>query len=58
MSIWADIHRRSNGIQERKEDTFQDIDDMVYPNVDFSSLYPKIIFSATYDVEIIETDKK
>lgn len=21
MSIWADIHRRANGVQERKEDT-------------------------------------
>ena len=24
MSIWADIHRRSNGIQVRQEDTVQD----------------------------------
>lgn len=24
MSIWADIHRRSNGLQARREDTVQD----------------------------------
>ena len=24
MSIWADIHRRSNGLQVRQEDTVQD----------------------------------
>lgn len=24
MSIWADIHRRSNGVQVRKEDTVED----------------------------------
>lgn len=27
MSIWADIHRRSNGLQVRQEDTVQDDQD-------------------------------
>lgn len=37
MSIWADIHRRSNGLQVRQEDTVQD--DLDY----FQDTYMKIL---------------
>ena len=38
MSVWADIHRRSNDLANRKEDDIQQIIDL-----DFSSLYPRTI---------------
>jgi len=33
MSIWVDIHRRSNGLQVRQEDTVQDGLDYFHINV-------------------------
>ena len=30
MSIWADIHRRSNGLQERREDILERIEYQAY----------------------------
>lgn len=41
MSIWGDIHRRSNGIQERREDLFQDNTTI---DLDFTSLYHGVTF--------------
>ena len=29
MSIWADMHRRSNGVQERKENKVKEWDDEI-----------------------------
>lgn len=32
MSIWADIHRRSKGIQKRKEDTVATDNNRIFDN--------------------------
>lgn len=42
MSVWADIHRRSNGVQERKEDNFE---------IEFKTKKTKtVIKGKTYDI--------
>lgn len=41
MSIWSDIHRRSNGLAIRKEDDIQQEPPII--DLDFSSLYPRTI---------------
>lgn len=44
MSIWADMHRRSNGVQERKENKVKVWDDEItWPQV--TKIYGKIIAS-------------
>lgn len=49
MSIWADIYRRSIGVQKRKEDEITAWSDDIWPQM--AKIYSKIISSNVVSVQ-------
>ena len=60
MSVWADIHRRANGLQEKKEDKImQQEDDLEFlmKKISVSAASPMDVFRAYYTIDPINEIK-
>lgn len=56
MSVWADIHRRANGLQERKEDNIrpqEDDLDLLRKKIFEAARIPMDVFRAYYIMDPI-----
>lgn len=57
MSVWADIHRRANGLQERKEDKIwppqEDDLEFLRKKISEAARIPMDVFRASYIIEPI-----